>query len=49
MPEPKLGDFLLAERLISTEARSRRAEAPAWFVTLFSVAVMTSFLFFLLM
>jgi hypothetical protein len=49
MSEPKVGEYLFAARLISTEARSKRPEAPGWWTSAFSLAVATSFLFFLLM
>ncbi|MBU6155478.1 MAG: hypothetical protein KJS87_00980 [Alphaproteobacteria bacterium] len=49
MSEPKVGEYLLAVRLLSTEARSRRQEAPSWWPTVFTTAVLTAFLFFLLM
>lgn len=49
MSEPKLGEYLLAARLLSTEARSRRNEPPAWWTTAFTTVVLATFLFFLLM
>jgi hypothetical protein len=49
MSEPKIGEYLLASRLLSTEARSKRPEAPAWWTSVFTTAVLTAFLFFLLM
>ena len=49
MSEPKLGEHLLAARLLSTEARSRRHEPPGWWTTVFTTVVLATFLFFLLM
>jgi len=49
MSEPKVGEYLFAARLLATEAKSRRPEAPSWFTSAFGIAALTSFLFFLLM
>lgn len=49
MIQPTPGQYLFAVRLLSTEARSRRLQAPAWWNTFFNFAVVTSFVFFLFM
>jgi hypothetical protein len=49
MIEPTPGQYLFAVRLLSTEVRSRRLQAPAWWNTFFNLAVATSFAFFFFM
>lgn len=49
MSEPKVGEYLFAAKLLATEARSRKHDAPTWWPPVFSIAVVTAFLYFLLM
>jgi len=49
MREPTSGEQLFAERLFATERKSGRLDAPAWWPQVFSLAVATTFLFFLFM
>lgn len=49
MREPTSGQQLFAERLFSTERKSSRNEAPVWWPHVFSLTVLTTFIFFLLM
>jgi hypothetical protein len=47
--QPNSGEMHFAERLFATELKARRSRPPAIWPMLFDVAVMTSFLYFLLM
>jgi hypothetical protein len=49
MREANPGELNFAKRLFATELKPRRRIAPAIWPSFFDVAVMTSFLFFLLM
>ena len=49
MHQPNQGEQNFAKRLFATELKPRRREVPFFWPHTFDLAVMTSFLFFLLM